>query len=613
MPFCGMVRFRDTRESLRDAEALIERCREKWETVTVRCPSVECLFVTSEESSKSVDELDGLWIAFDGRVDNYGELADALHDDLGLDNENALKALLTGYRRWGGRLVEKIVGDWAMVIYDSVRRELQLARDYPGARSLFYSRCAYGVLWSTDLDVLAGYGRFSEIDEEYCMHFISSVSGSLRSPYRRIRQLRAGKGILVSEDRFRSISGYSLIDRHEQTFLRDEEAQKAFGDLLRQAVRDRLTRSRSVAQLSGGYDSSSIVCLASRLVEEGSLEPESLTTVTVHFDDDTANLDNEYAAVVDKHVPFQNFILDQKEEDQWFPPIERLRRTTIPIEPAYLASGLERLFKRNSAALLVSGEGGDLVGAANVRPHTLLGDLWRSRRFVRFSLEVLSASRALHRAPWRLFMEDVVQQRTLASAALKIGTYRGEGRLFRPRAPWIRRFSPPDTSYAQAELDSMTDSQLAYCLGVEWFHQMLARDQFGFLRPARATYPFLDRRLVEFSYSLPIYQKVSASNPRMLHRQAMWNVVPKEVLARRRKSRISGAIIREIRRSWRVIGNVLDANSRLAEYGIVDLEGLRLAVREVRDGIDIRGIMPVYRALVLELWLRRYEIRHGGE
>ena len=100
-------------------------------------------WTTPEEvGEKQPLELNGLpfKIVFDGRLDNRAEILDGLKPPL----ENASRLsdaalLLYAYERWGRECFERLIGEYALVIFDEWRGELICARDALGDRSLFYS------------------------------------------------------------------------------------------------------------------------------------------------------------------------------------------------------------------------------------------------------------------------------------------------------------------------------------------------------------------------------------------------------------------------------------------------------------------------------------------
>src|SRR5215216_7378871 len=79
----------------------------------------------------------GCVLAWDGRLDNREELITLLRNELGDDHSDSA-IVLTAYRKWDGDFLQRIIGDFALSLWDSSSRTFFLARDIVGARLLFY-------------------------------------------------------------------------------------------------------------------------------------------------------------------------------------------------------------------------------------------------------------------------------------------------------------------------------------------------------------------------------------------------------------------------------------------------------------------------------------------
>src|SRR4051812_18153564 len=95
------------------------------------------------------DRMAGLALVFDGRIDNRPELAIdlELRDD---DSVPDAAFVLTAYRRWGGDMLRRLLGDFALALWDGRQRRLTLARDPRGVRALSYSAVDGCVAFATE-------------------------------------------------------------------------------------------------------------------------------------------------------------------------------------------------------------------------------------------------------------------------------------------------------------------------------------------------------------------------------------------------------------------------------------------------------------------------------
>src|SRR6185437_3291119 len=107
-----------------------------------------------------------VWIVADGRVDGRKELISALLREAGNDQSISAEApdvelILRAYLVWGESCLERLLGDFAFVIWDAERQELFAARDHFGVKPLFYATVNNVLLISNTLDCLREYPAIS--------------------------------------------------------------------------------------------------------------------------------------------------------------------------------------------------------------------------------------------------------------------------------------------------------------------------------------------------------------------------------------------------------------------------------------------------------------------
>jgi Glutamine amidotransferase domain len=120
----------------------------------------------------------GCVLCWDGRLDNTSDLADALGNGR-LRRACDVELVGAAHNRWGTQTFSKLIGDWALSLWNPNDRTLILARDFLGTRSLYYSTNAGSVSWSSLLDPLILAGTSSPfLDEEYIAGwFCSGTAG----------------------------------------------------------------------------------------------------------------------------------------------------------------------------------------------------------------------------------------------------------------------------------------------------------------------------------------------------------------------------------------------------------------------------------------------------
>src|SRR5215467_14587736 len=214
---------------------------------------------------------------WDGRLDNRDDLLLRLRDSLQGETSNEAIAR-AAYERWGTDGLVHLIGDWSLVLRNRINRTTVLASDFAGVRPLYYHVQAGRVLWSSRLQSLVEATNISDLDDEFIAGFLSIGGYPNRTPYKGIYSVPPGHAVCVSSDKtsirrfWESPIGDVIRYRSERRY---EEQLRA---LFREAVAVRLqTEAPVLAEVSGGLDSSSVVCMANDLMRSGAVSAKHLS------------------------------------------------------------------------------------------------------------------------------------------------------------------------------------------------------------------------------------------------------------------------------------------------------------------------------------------------
>src|SRR5271154_117488 len=107
----------------------------------------------------------GSVLAWDGRLDNREELIGLLGRET--SGSTDLEIVAAAYEHWGSGSFAKLIGDWAVSIWEPKHQSLILAKDFVGSRQLYYALEKGHVSWCTVLDPLVLLARHSfKLEEE---------------------------------------------------------------------------------------------------------------------------------------------------------------------------------------------------------------------------------------------------------------------------------------------------------------------------------------------------------------------------------------------------------------------------------------------------------------
>jgi asparagine synthase (glutamine-hydrolysing) len=240
------------------------------------------------ESQPHVTDL-GAIITWDGRLDNRTDLIRHLRDRLTISSTD-VSIVAAAYEEWGTNCFAKLIGDWALSIWETKSRSLILAKDPIGTRHLYYSIENDQITWSTILDPLVLFADHSfALNEEYIAGWFSFFPAAHLTPYVGIHSVPPSCYVVIRSEKL-TLSKYWDFDPGRRIrYHSDAEYEEHFRAVFGEAVRCRLrSDSPILAELSGGMDSSSIVCMADRIIAGGSAETPRLDTIS-YFNDSEPN------------------------------------------------------------------------------------------------------------------------------------------------------------------------------------------------------------------------------------------------------------------------------------------------------------------------------------
>lgn len=230
-----------------------------------------------------------LAIVADARLDQRVELIQALRRggrQLANDVPNS-RLLLEAYLAWDDAFLERIAGDFAFLILDRRRQRVLAARDPFGLRSLYFGEFDRGLVLSNDpLPVMAHPDVDLKLDRLALGDFlltgrITSVDHTL-TPFLAIRQLAPGHQLIVDlTTGQRKTQRFWHFPMRNKTLRYRSSAEYCdhFLDVLKVAVTERLDAPAVVAPMSGGMDSTTAVAVAAEVMADG-FGPDRFTAVT---------------------------------------------------------------------------------------------------------------------------------------------------------------------------------------------------------------------------------------------------------------------------------------------------------------------------------------------
>jgi asparagine synthase (glutamine-hydrolysing) len=553
-------------------------------------------------------------ITWDGRLDNSNQLRDELRDFADVDpaDESVVSAALC---RWEQKTFSKLVGDWALATWNPEERHVLLAKDFLGARQLYYSVDHRHASWCTVLDPLVLLrGQSIQLEEEYLAGWMSQFPAPQLTPYAGIHAVPPGCYVEIHPHKQLVHRYWNFNPGNRIRYRSDPEYESHFRSVFSEAVRRRLrSNSPVLAELSGGMDSTSVVCMADQLIREGKTDVPSLETLS-YFDDNQPNWNERpYFTIVERlrgktgsHIDVSSsHIFDFAFGDHRFPATPG--HASLGMEPG---EQFRNCLRKNNHRVLLSGIGGDEVAGGVPTPTPELADLAAEMRFARLFAQLKAWAIHKRKPVFHLVAETIsgfLPQDMFPSAPKP-----GVASWLRPE--FVRRnraalLGYPTRLKLLGALPSFQENLIAL--------DALRRQVASWPTPGEPyfekTYPYLDRDFLEFIYAVPRDQLARPGERRSLMRRALNGIVPPEILHRKRKAFLSRV---PIPRPADGDGLVTPSNATMTvcSLNFVDPNALADVLRLAREGREF-PMLALKRTLLIEKWrreLRRWNVFDGA-
>ena len=554
----------------------------------------------------------------DARVDNRIELIRILTSKGFLSDRQPTDAdlILAAYRCWGESCPAHIIGDFAFALWDARQRSLFCARDAVGARPFHHSKVGNVFCFASEAQQILQHPDVSpDLDELAIADMLTmNLPDESRSMFRHVHRLTPAHSLSVTGDRIRSAVYWEISLSARTVYPRDEDYAEHFLEIFSRVVADRLRTQHSPVGilLSGGIDSCSIAGVAQRLLKACGGAPH-LTAYSFSFKHLAECDERFYTEVMAAELGIEIEYVDVEQIGLLGDPPGFGGSIEAPIwgyEPI-MCEVMTRAKKRGARVLLTGSAG----------PYSRLGDssVAYAYRFLRGQFGVLGELASLapelelpyyrvlymslvsHLLPKRVddFLRWLTRrQRTIPGLDWILPEFVRRTKLLRRSAlpsKWLTFLNLSEHKNAPRCIrDRGGGSGLYY-----W-------DRYTTTCGMELRHPYMDRRLFEFLFSIPLEQVYRGSWKRLVIHRSMKGILPEVVRLRRHKSNYFPFVDSTLRNSAIL---PLPGNSLLCKLGIVDERRLAQAYRE--EGAQTRSRGAVWYATLLELWLRECESTFG--
>jgi asparagine synthase (glutamine-hydrolysing) len=560
-------------------------------------------------------------IVFNGEIYNYKELRNELLS-LGYTfrSNTDTEVVLVAYQHWGQDCLTLFNGMWAFAIWDSKAKILFLARDRFGIKPLYYTWQKNVFTFASEIKALVGlHGIPFEPDPSAFNNFltlgIKPDPQNNRTFFSDVNSLPPGCAARVTFQNFEKkdleiyrfwkleVCGSDLPQSSLQECV--EEYRAIFDD----AVRLRLQSDVPVGTcLSGGLDSSSIVStinhfLSSREIPLNQLGPRQHTFSSVYTTQAPYNERNFIEMVLAQTQTEKNFTFPTNQGLQ--NDLERLlwhQDEPFSGTSIYAQWCVMKLVQERSVKVLLDGQGADEV-LAGYRPFCpYLADYLRHGAFSNAVQEMRAISHNTDGSGWPYFAMAI-------GSLLPLGIPDFLQSLLRPmdkniiNADFFGMRQSNNVLYRRP-LSISLDEYLIHEVESSLPNLLRYEDRNSMAFGVEARVPFLDYRLVEYSFTKARPWRIYQGWTKYILRKAMEYRVPNEILWRKDKVGF-GTPQNEWLRSLVNSDNHLFCKGSASE-GYINLKTARNRIQKWKEhgrGSD----NLIFRLLLLEKWLQIWQ------
>ena len=529
---------------------------------------------------------------FDGRLDNRADLLLLLRDCLHGDTSDAALALAT-YERWGIDGLARLIGDWSLVFRDVATGARILASDYAGVRPLYYHVQLTRVLWSSRLQTLVKATGISDLDDDYVRGFLLYGACPNRTPYRGIYSVPPGHAVCVSNGNT-TIRRFWSLPTGDRILYRDRrQYEEQLRALFREAVAVRLQSDAPVlSELSGGLDSSSVVCMANEMIRAGAAPAPSLTTVSFLWRN---SLDEPFIREVESHCGIEGIHISTHEVPL---AAEPQAGSAMPEQFQPLRTSVAAAARRLGASTMLTGQGGDLIMGNWFDDSLQVAASLRRLRIGRACKESLAWSKVLRRPIYQVLGRAIGALFPPAMAPAAI--YTGADGSYTPKSTETSLTYEPQSPFTNTWMQAPPERRKHF-RALTTILELRALQAPEPLQHLDYTHPYAHRPMVEFLMMVPANVLCGPAEPRKLMRSALSHLWPTRLRARRSKGSFNLPWQEALRPVARTLLN--GEELQVVDRGFVDGDSVRSRLQRLSTGLDCNE-GQLRQIVLLELWLR---------
>lgn len=546
-------------------------------------------------------------LTYNGEIYNYLELQSEL-ESLGFSFKSCTdtEVLLASFIQWGEECLLKFNGMFAFAIWDKQEKSLFAARDHFGIKPFYYWQNSGSFAFASEIKALLQHPEIkAEPDDQVIYDYLmfGLADHTSRSFFKRIQQLPPAHKLTFNNGRM-NLSRWWNLDRNRISDAGYDEKRETLLAKFEEAVRLRLRADVPVASLlSGGLDSTAIVCELARQLGDKSSKHQSFTAIY----GDAAVDEDEYAAETCQFAGVEHIKEKLGSDSLWAEMDDLVYFQESPFQSTsiYAQWGIMKAVKEHGIKVLMDGQGADeSLAGYDIYQSTFYWNFLKKARlgaagsyFKEIKKYNPGASRlrfmaqAMHTGLYKKsYMDNIYKLTGQLNAGLLSKEFKGR-----------ISYQPFHQQYYK---DGVKDHlyQMLFLSNLPALLRYEDRNSMAFSIESRPV--FLDHQFVELVFSFQNEDLHREGYSKFIFRDAVKGKMPETVRTRRDKMGFPTP-----ERKW-----VTEEKSRILDIfnstefksrGYFDQQSVLFGFERYCNGMKVNKF-PFWRAINLELWFRKF-------
>jgi asparagine synthase (glutamine-hydrolysing) len=516
-------------------------------------------------------------ITFNGEVYNHLEVRKELEEKgYKYRSHSDTETILYAFAEWGEDCFKKFLGMFGIAIWDELKKELFIIRDRIGIKPIYFAKPDGRFLWASEIKVLLEHPAISAtLNKKALPHYLSLLMPPAPGTmFEGIYKLEAGHTLRInSNGEITERKWWDLLDAGDiDHSLTEAKAIEDIRFLLRCSIKDRMMSDVPFGVfLSGGIDSSLNVALMSELMDR------PVQTFTVGFKELEKYNELHYARqIADKFkTNHHEVLIESKDAQEIIPKLawheDEPNGDPVCI-PLYFVSKLAR---DNGTIVVQVGEGSDeeFLGY----PWMIRDMRFRSRYWKEWipkplrKLGFLASSPVIKHPLMREYLRRYSSGEEFFWGGAMAYTETHKAKLFsnysteehssyKFASKWHNEINSryPDTEYMRRMMYLEFRQRLPQML-------LMRVDKVSMATSIEARVPFLDHRIVEYAFRMPMSVKLGPDIiPKHILKKASEGILPQEHIYRKKQG-FAAPVAEWLKKDLKPLFDEALASSRIAK------------------------------------------------